>query len=115
MDAGANISPGPSRGLWRHELRATFALAWPLMLANVTQQAIQATDILLMGRLGATPLAAATLALNLTFTFNIFLLGLVTAAAPMMATALGHRFNAVRDVRRTFRAGLWLVVVAMPP
>ena len=91
------------------------ALAWPLILANVTQQVIQATDVLLMGRLGATQLAAATLALNLTFTFNVFLLGLVTAASPMMATALGQRSNAVRDVRRTFRAGLWLLVLAIPP
>jgi MATE family multidrug resistance protein len=91
------------------------ALAWPLILANLTQQVIQATDVLLMGWLGATQLAAATLALNLTFTFNIFLLGLITASAPMMATALGQRFNAVRDVRRTFRAGLWLIAVAMPP
>jgi MATE family multidrug resistance protein len=85
------------------------------MLANLTQQIIQATDVLLMGRLGATQLAAATLALNLTFTFNIFLLGLITASAPMMATALGQRSNAVRDVRRTFRAGVWLILLAMPP
>src|SRR3954449_1354415 len=115
MDTAANISRGASWSLWRHELRATFALAWPLMLANLTQQTIQATDILLMGRLGATQLAAATLALNLTFTFNIFLLGLITASAPMMATALGQRFNAVRDVRRTFRAGLWLIAIAIAP
>jgi MATE family multidrug resistance protein len=33
----------------------------------------------------------------------------------MMATALGRRFNSVRDVRRTFRAGLWLIAIAMPP
>ena len=33
----------------------------------------------------------------------------------MMASALGQRFNAVRDVRRTFRAGLWLIALAMPP
>ncbi|MFL6730536.1 MAG: MATE family efflux transporter [Sphingomicrobium sp.] len=103
------------RGAWPGELRATLALAWPLILANLTQQIIQATDILLMGRLGATQLAAATLALNLTFTFNIFLLGLITASAPMMATALGRRSNSIRDVRRTFRAGLWLIALAMPP
>jgi MATE family multidrug resistance protein len=102
-------------GEWTGELRATLALAWPLILANLTQQFIQATDVLLMGRLGATQLAAATLALNLTFTFNIFLLGLITASSPMMATALGQRSNAVRDVRRTFRAGLWLIALAMPP
>ena len=91
------------------------ALAWPLILANLTQQAIQATDVLLMGRLGATQLAAATLALNMTFTFNLLMLGLVIASSPMMATALGQRFNAVRDVRRTFRAGLWLIAIMLPP
>ena len=91
------------------------ALAWPLILANLTQQAIQATDVLLMGRLGSAQLAAATLALNLTFTFNVLMLGLLTASSPMMATALGQRSNAVRDVRRTFRAGLWLLVLTLPP
>ena len=100
---------------WQDELRSTLALAWPLILANVTQQVIQATDVLLMGRLGATQLAAATLALNMTFTFNLFLLGILIASSPMMATALGQRFNAVRDVRRTFRAGLWILIFCMPP
>jgi MATE family multidrug resistance protein len=114
VDATARISPAQGNP-WLDELRATLHLAWPLILANLTQQIIQATDILLMGRLGATQLAAATLALNLTFTFNLLLFGLITASSPMMATALGQRFNAVRDVRRTFRAGLWLIVIAMPP
>ncbi|MFL6753401.1 MAG: MATE family efflux transporter [Sphingomicrobium sp.] len=114
MDA-ASISLGGRRGAWREELRATLSLAWPLMLANLTQQAIQATDVLLMGRLGSTQLAAATLALNMTFTFNLLMLGLVIASSPMMASALGQRFNAVRDVRRTFRAGLWLIAAMLPP
>jgi MATE family multidrug resistance protein len=115
MDAGIRTSPSNAGSAWREELRATLALAWPLILANVTQQAIQATDVLLMGRLGATQLAAATLALNMTFTFNLFLFGIVTASSPMLATALGQRFNAVRDVRRTFRAGLWILLFALPP
>jgi MATE family multidrug resistance protein len=115
MDRAANISGQEAIGAWPRELRSTLALAWPLILANLTQQAIQATDVLLMGRLGATQLAAATLALNLTFTFNLMMLGLVIASSPMMATALGQRFNAVRDVRRTFRAGLWLVAMMLPP
>lgn len=115
MHEAAKISPDERTAAWSAELRAMLALAWPLILANVTQQAIQATDVLLMGRLGPVPLAAATLALNLTFTFNLLLLGLITASAPMMATALGQRSNAVRDVRRTFRAGLWLLLFALPP
>jgi MATE family multidrug resistance protein len=114
MEAVANITRS-FKSAWTDELRATLRLAWPLVLANLTQQLIQATDVLLMGRLGATQLAAATLALNLTFTFNLFLFGLVTASSPMMASALGQRFNNLRDVRRTFRAGLWLLIFALPP
>jgi MATE family multidrug resistance protein len=114
VDLAADL-PSPDRTRpWARELRATLALAWPLILANVTQQAIQATDVLLMGRLGSDQLAAATLALNLTFTFNLLMLGLITASSPMMASALGQRSNAVRDVRRTFRAGLWLLVGFLP-
>ena len=97
MEAPAAISRAERNRPWLAELRATLTLAWPLILANLTQQAIQATDVLLMGRLGPTQLAAATLALNLTFTFNLFMLGLITASSPMMATALGQRSNAVRD------------------
>lgn len=41
---------GPLKlGLWKHELRSTLALAWPLIVANLTQQVIQATDVLLLG------------------------------------------------------------------
>ena len=109
-DAAA-IDTGP----WSQELRGTLALAWPLILANLTQQIIQATDVLLLGRLGEIELAAATLALSLTFTLNVLMLGLLLAASPMMATALGRRSNAVRDVRRTFRAGLWILLISLPP
>ena len=110
----AIVTPPQAASPWAKELRATLALAWPLILANLTQQIIQATDVLLLGRLGETELAAATLALNLTFTINVLLLGLLLASSPMMATALGRRSNAIRDVRRTFRAGLWLLILTMP-
>ena len=110
----ANSIRDARSGPWRTELGSTVRLAWPMVLALFAQQAINATDVLLIGRLGPQPLAASTLALNLTYTLNMFLLGLVTASSPMMATALGQRSNAVRDVRRTFRAGLWLVGAALP-
>ena len=49
---------------WRTEATATLSLAWPLILANLTMALIQATDVLLMGRLGARPLAASALGIN---------------------------------------------------
>lgn len=99
----------------RTEIRATLSLAWPLILANLTMALIQATDVLLMGRLGARPLAASALGLNLNFAFSLICLGLVTASSPMIATALGRRSSSVREVRRTFRQSLWLVCTVTPP
>jgi MATE family multidrug resistance protein len=100
---------------WRDELRATLALAWPLMLANLTMQLIQATDVILLGWLGPTQLAAAALALSLSFGMVLFALGVLTASSPMIASALGARFNAVRDVRRTFRQSLWAAALMAVP
>ena len=91
---------------WRTELRATLSLAWPLILSNLTMSAIQATDVVLMGWLGARPLASSALGINLTFAFSLICLGLVTASSPMMATAIGHKTQLVHEVRRTFRQPL---------
>lgn len=90
-------------------------LAWPLMLANLTMQLIQATDVVLLGWLGPKELAAAALALSLSFGMILFALGVLTASSPMIASALGARFNAVRDVRRTFRQSLWAAALMTVP
>ena len=52
---------------------------------------IQATDVVMMGWLGARPLAASALGINLNFALSLLCLGLVTASSPMIATALGRR------------------------
>ncbi|MEO7504796.1 MAG: MATE family efflux transporter, partial [Sphingomicrobium sp.] len=111
MDATAGLSTRP----WQDELRATLSLAAPLVLSNLTMGLIQATDVVLMGWLGSRQLAAAALGLNLTFAVALVALGLLTATSPMMATALGRRSNAVRDVRRTFRQGLWATAIMIVP
>ena len=108
-------SPAATTHPWRTELGATLALAWPLILANLTMALIGATDLVLLGWLGARPLAASALGLNLTFAFGLICLGLITASSPMMATALGARLRSVREVRRTFRQSLWLVASVTVP
>ena len=95
---------------WRGELAAMLALAWPLILSNLTMALIQATDVVLMGWLGPRQLAASALGLNLTFALLLLGIGVVTASSPMMASALGARSNAVRDVRRSFRQACWVAV-----
>jgi MATE family multidrug resistance protein len=105
MDAAAQAK---TRSQWGDELRATVALAWPLILSNLTMALIQATDVVLMGWLGPHPLAASALGLNLTFVFVLLGIGVVAASSPMMATALGKRSSSVRDVRRSFRQACWV-------
>ncbi|MBA2772178.1 MAG: MATE family efflux transporter, partial [Sphingomonas sp.] len=114
MDAtttGAKSGAAP----WRNELHATMTLAWPLILSNLTMALINATDVVLLGWLGPRELAGAALGLNLTWAFTLTAMGLVTASAPMMATALGARTHSVIEVRRTFRQSLWLIVAIIVP
>jgi MATE family multidrug resistance protein len=71
--------------------------------------------VVLMGWLGARPLAASALGLNLNFAFSLICLGLVTASSPMMATALGAKLRSAREVRRTFRQSFWMVATVTLP
>ena len=103
------------RSAWSDEARAMLTLAWPLILSNLTMTLISATDVVLLGRLGARELAASALGLNLNMAMTIFSLGLVYAASPMMAAEIGRRFNSVRDVRRTFRQSVWAIVTLVIP
>lgn len=103
------------RATWRGEARATLVLAWPLILTNLAQTAMTATDVVMMGWLGPDALAAGALGSNLYFATMIFGLGLTTATAPMIARELGRKGHSVRDVRRTVRQGMWMAAVVTVP
>ena len=107
--------PVGGHATWRDELRATLSLAWPLILAQLTQIAIYTTDVLMLGQLGPSALAASALAVNLFFMFNFTGMGLATACAPLIAAALGERSHAVRDVRRSFRSAVHAVLLYVVP
>src|SRR4028118_1288965 len=107
--APAERRPGRARA------RATVLLAYPLVLTNLTQALIHATDVVLLGWAGPRTLAAGTLGINIYFAFLIFGMGLVTAAAPMIARELGARRHSVRDARRTVRQAMWAAAAICLP
>ena len=111
----AVVSGTVPRGAWNAEFRATLALAWPLILTNLSQIALATTDVIMMGWLGPDFLAAGALGANLNFAFLIFGIGLVTATAPMIAIELGRKRHSVRDVRRSVRQGMWAAVAFAVP
>jgi MATE family multidrug resistance protein len=100
---------------WRTEARATLLLAAPMVLTNLAQSLIHATDVMLLGRVGPQALAAAALAVNLYVFCLIFGMGMMTAAAPMIARERGARPHSVRDVRRTVRQAMWSAVIVVLP
>jgi MATE family multidrug resistance protein len=103
------------RRAWLDEIRATLALSWPMVATNLMQTALATTDVVMLGWLDPDALAAGALGVNLYFPLAIFGIGLLTATAPMIAREVGARPWSVRDVRRTFRQGLWSVIAVTLP
>ena len=107
--------PHAPRSPWLVELRATLKLAAPLILTNLAQHGLVTSDVVLLGRLGAEPLAAGALATSLYFILFICGIGLASAVSPLIAGAVGRGDPAGDDVRRIVGAGLWAVTIAAAP
>jgi MATE family multidrug resistance protein len=104
-----------ARGEWTREVAATLALAWPMILSNLAGTGMGTIDVVLVGRLGPEPLAAAALATNLFHAVMLTGIGLVTAVSPLVAAEYGRCRHAVRDIRRTVRQGLWVATAICAP
>ena len=100
---------------WRAELRATVALALPLIGTQLAQISTMTTDVVLLGRHSAEALAAGALGANVVYVLITFTLGIVMAVSPMIAQAVGRKRHAVRDVRRSVRQGFWATVAVGVP
>jgi MATE family multidrug resistance protein len=117
-DATANstpIAPQPvpvsAQSAMRAEFGAMLRLAGPLAAANLLQMLVYAIDVIFVARLGEQALAASSLSIAL---FSLMAWGssaMTGAVAPLIAAELGARRNAVREVRRSVRMGLWLAVM----
>jgi multidrug resistance protein, MATE family len=106
----ARTNPYSAATPWRTEIVATLALAWPLILTNVSQMLINMTDVLMLARVGPDALAASAVGSGLVIAMMLFGIGLIMASSPMIASEVGRRFNSVRDVRRTVRQAMWAAV-----
>jgi MATE family multidrug resistance protein len=105
--SGTDASTPSSR--WTTELRASFALAWPLIIAQLAQNLLFTTDVVLMGWLGPKYLAAGTLAGAFLVPFQLTGIGIVGAVAPLVAQARGR--GDTKAVRRIVRQGFWVAIL----
>lgn len=102
-------TPSVSTTGWAAEARQSFALAWPLIVAQLAQNLLFTTDVVLMGWLGPKYLAAGTLANAFLVPFLLFGVGIIGAVAPLVAQARGARN--IKAIRRIVRQGFWAAVL----
>lgn len=100
---------------WRGEIVETLALSAPMVLINLAQAGLGATDVLMIAWLGPDPLAASALGANLFFICYMGGLGLISAISAMIAAERGRNPHSVREVRRSFRQGLWWALAISAP
>ena len=93
---------------WSAHFRKTLTLAIPLMVGQLMSIGINTADIIAMGQLGTTELAAGSLAARYFQPFFFLGMGLMLAVGPLVAQGLGG--NDDRLVRRSFRQGLFLAL-----
>ena len=95
------------------EIRATLAVATPLAGANLAHMAMSVINVLIVGHLGATPLAAAGLGAAIYWSLLMLCQGVLTAVAPLAAHAIGADDHPTAG--RVAGAGLIIAAVLAVP
>ncbi len=104
----SEATAAPQRHTFGPHLRATVLLGLPMVGAMLAQILMSITDTVMLGWLGAAPLAASVLGTQL---FLILLLtgsGFAQAVVPLAAHALGGGDTTI--LRRAVRMGFWVVI-----
>jgi multidrug resistance protein, MATE family len=113
LDLTAPARDADAPGIVRRDIIETLKLALPMALTQLGQIAMFTTDLIMLGRLGDTAIAAASLAHTVFFSAFVIGMGLMAAVSPLAAQAHGARDP--RIVRRALRVGLWASVLIGVP
>ena len=101
-----------ARGWLRRELSATFALSWPLVLANVAINVMAATDFMMLGWLSPHALAAGALGFYLYQPPFLLGVGVLAALSPIVAAKVGAGMGAEHLKRATQQALLSALLIS---
>lgn len=108
----SRLSPPDFSG-WASEARALLLLSGPLIITQLAQMAILATDVVLLGRLSSSALAAAAIGNTVYYFCWLIGGGPTSAVAPIIAQMLGRFPGRMDGPRSVARMGLW-VAIALP-
>lgn len=76
---------------YKDHFKRTFLLAYPVMLSQMGHMLTGIADSVMVGRLGAEPLAAASLAHGIFAVIMVFGIGVTFGVTPLVASEAGSR------------------------
>ncbi len=94
----------------KDHFRITFHLAFPVVLSQLGQVAVGVADSMMVGRLGAVPLAAASLGNSIFFVLLMFGMGISMGITPLVSIAEGKGKN--KRISQLFQHGLWINIIS---
>ncbi len=84
----------------------TFNLAFPVVLSQLGQVSVGVADSMMVGRLGAVPLAAASLGNSIFFVLLMFGMGISMGITPLVSMAEGK--GKFKRIGHLFQHGFWI-------
>ncbi|ALS98337.1 MATE family efflux transporter [Lacimicrobium alkaliphilum] len=96
-----------------HEIRQLVKLAWPLLIAQVTQTLMGVSDTIMAGRVSATDMAAVAIASSIILPILFFLQGIILALPPIVSRLDGAR--KVEEIPEKGQQTLWLSLFMSVP
>ncbi|WP_158970257.1 MATE family efflux transporter [Paraglaciecola sp. L3A3] len=80
---------------FKKELKTIAHLAWPLLIAQITQTLMGVSDTIMAGRYSATDMAAVAIGFSFTLPIIVFIQGITLALPPIIS-----RLNGAKDVSK---------------
>ena len=96
------------------ESKRLIALAWPLLIAQVTQVLMGVSDTIMAGRYSAVDMAAVALGFSITVPIMQFIQGVALAIPPIVSRLFGaQKFTDIAHAAQ--QAGYLLILVSLIP
>jgi MATE family multidrug resistance protein len=93
----------------KEHLKITFTLAFPVVMSQLGQVSVGVVDSMMVGRLGAVPLAAASLGNSIFFVLLMFGLGVSMGITPLISIAEGK--GKIKRISYLFQHGMWINII----
>lgn len=90
----------------KDHFKTTFTLAFPVVLSQLGQVLVGVADSMMVGRMGAVPLAAASLGNSIFFVLLMFGMGISMGITPLVSVAEGK--GKFKRIGHLFQHGLWI-------